>query len=158
MNTASKLSKGLTLIEILVSVSILIVVLGLGLFVTFDAYRGYSFRSERSVLISALEKARSRSMANLHQTTHGVCFSGSKIIIFRGSVCNLALSTNETIPAGASTVIVGMEVATPVVFDRLSGKLSPEVSPESAERTISITDGIRAPQEIKINNEGTINW
>lgn len=142
---------GLTLIEVLIAMSIAVALLGLGLFVSLDAYRGYIFRSERTVLISVLEKARSRAVNNMYDTAWGVCYDNSnkQYVIFRGSFVSGA-PTNDTVPANSDTVI-GPSIHCPssLVFSQLTGNTSGGV--------ITLTQSY-ASSTISVNEEGTINW
>src|SRR5690242_12740236 len=75
---------GFTLIEMLVAMAVLAVVIKLGLFLSLDFYKGTSYRSEKDVIISVLQKARSQSMNNIDQVQHGVHFTDPlKYIIFQ---------------------------------------------------------------------------
>jgi prepilin-type N-terminal cleavage/methylation domain-containing protein len=141
--------RGFTLIEILTSVAILSVILGLGLFMSMDSYRAYLSRSERDTVVSLLERARSRAMANVHQTTWGMCYVAPNYIIFRGSTCVPGAATNEETPANPGAVIAGLTSASPVVFAQLSGA--------TAAATVTVTEGPRV-STITINHEGTIIW
>ncbi len=153
-----KMKKGFTLIEILVVVAIMGLLLSVGLITSFDSYRGYSFRSERAVLVSVLEKARSRAMSNIFETKHGVCYIAPNYIIFRGPSCNPSASTNEIIPGNATISVTGLDQSNPIVFNQLSGNLYhvPPYFP-TEEIQITVTQDNRS-SIIKINNEGTINW
>ena len=159
MATSPKLNGGLTLIEVLVVMGILIFILSLGLFVSFDAYRGYIFRSERSVAVSVLEKARSRAVNNLYEMPHGVCYDDASraYVIFRGASCILGAANNETIPGSASVGVSGLAVLSPVVFEQITGKLVPQLSPYTSELDITLTRDAKTAS-IYINNEGRINW
>ena len=63
---------GFTLIEMLVSMGIIILIAGFGLFLSMDFYRGYLFHYEKDLVISILQKARSQSLANIDEKPHGV--------------------------------------------------------------------------------------
>src|SRR5439155_93802 len=80
----SNSENGFTLIEIMIAVGILAIIATLGLFVSFDFYKGYAFRSEKSIVVSTLQKARDESLSNINQTRHGVHFGASPLqyIIF----------------------------------------------------------------------------
>jgi prepilin-type N-terminal cleavage/methylation domain-containing protein len=155
---AKKQSKnGFTLIEILVVVGIIGLILSMGLITSFDSYRGYTFRSERAVLVSTLEKARSRAMANMFETVHGVCYIAPNYIIFRGPDCIPGSSTNEIISGNSAVSVAGLSDTDTVVFEQLSGNLIPELPFPTDEIQITVTQDNRT-SIIKINNEGTINW
>ncbi len=57
--------RAFTLIEAAGRARLLTIVGGLGLIMSMDDFRGYSFRSERDTIVSALEKARSQSISNI---------------------------------------------------------------------------------------------
>lgn len=167
MKTTPKKESGFTLIEIIVSIAILLVIAGLGLFISIDFYKSYSFRSEEDTIVSILQKARSQSVNNIDQTRHGVHFSSPlKYTIFE---CKSALpqcisyadaDTSKDIEISPS---YGISVSSPVlpfdvVFDQLSDCLSSASNNCSASPvSIVINDGSRT-YTIDINNEGRISW
>jgi prepilin-type N-terminal cleavage/methylation domain-containing protein len=136
-------SSGFTLIEIIIVIAIFGALLALGLFMSMDAYRGFSFRSERSTIVSLLQKARSRAMNNSNQTPWGVCYQSGNYVIFQGLAC----TTGETIPAGPAATTTGLLAG--VVFSQLSGT--------TTAATITVLQDGRS-STISTNNEGTIIW
>ena len=123
------IARGFTLIEILVVVAIFTILASLGLFMTMDAYRATSSRSERDIVVSLLEQARSRAMNNYEGTTWGVCYLAPNYEIFSGNDC----------AAGSSRIIFSQLAGTTTAID------------------IPITQNGRT-DIISINHEGTINW
>src|SRR3989344_9280246 len=65
---------GFTLTEILVVVGIFALLMSFSLVVSLDIYRGDSFRAEQDFVISILQKARSQSINNINETSHGIRF------------------------------------------------------------------------------------
>ena len=63
----SQNTMGFSLIEIVVVMAIVALLFSIGAIVGVDTYKNYTFRSEQGVLVSVLEKARSRSMSNIYQ-------------------------------------------------------------------------------------------
>lgn len=149
LNKKGPALKGFTLIEILVVVSILAILIGLGLFMSMDSYRAYLSRSEQGTVVSLLERARSRAMANVHQTVWGVCYIAPDYIIFRGTACAAGAPANETTPGNPSAVIAGLDSTSPVIFSQLAGT--------TTNATVSVTQQGRV-STIVINHEGTIIW
>lgn len=149
---------GFTLIEMMVAIGILIAIFSFGIFLSINSYKGYIFRSEKSVLISVLERARSRAINNMFESNHGVCFVSPNYIIFIGNSCITGQATNEIIPANTSLSMSGLSESSPVVFEQLSGKLVPQISPFSQEYIITLEQEGRTPETITINNEGRVNW
>lgn len=143
---------GFTLIEVMIAMGILGLLLGMGLFLGMDFYRGYLFRYERNLTVSLLEKSRSRAIANIHQTSHGITFNTEthEYIMFRGSSYNPSNPTNENIPANKAVEIIWPE---PIIFEQLSGNCIPC----SPTLDISLTHAPRTTT-ISINSQGAIVW
>lgn len=144
----SKSSAGFTLIEILVVIGIFALLSGLGLFMTLDAFRGTSFRSERDIAVSLLQKARSESMNNIGQSSHGFCFDGANYIVFDGSDCVTA-AVKELTPAGSGVLFSPALPAAGIIFAQLSG------SATAWSGTLQQNNKIAA---LSINSEGMIDW
>ena len=157
MNHAQNYKSGLTLVEIIVVIAIIGLILILGLFISFDSYRRYIFRSERTTLVSVLSRARSRAMNNIFETPHGVCYdqSSKKYVIFRGNTYSPTNPTNESVSSNQSAIINPVpnsflcSVGPGLIFSQLSGN--------SSTMDIIVTES-NASSTISINPEGTINW
>ena len=142
-------NNGFTLIEILVVIGILVILSSLGLLVSLDFYRSYAFNSERDLLVAALQKARSQSMANINQSAHGVQVnSGAEYVIFEGSAYSAGNAANFSMPADPSVSSSG---DSEIVFEQLSGKVA-------AQKQVTLTDPKGRSAQITINPEGGIEW
>ncbi|MDE2399788.1 MAG: prepilin-type N-terminal cleavage/methylation domain-containing protein [Patescibacteria group bacterium] len=144
-----KYQKGFTLIEILVVIAILIVVISFGMLVDFSSFTSSTFQGEEAKIVSVLERARSHAMANMFNTTSGVCYDATthSYVIFQGSVCTSTGS--ELIPANTNIAENPSTTFPTFVFSRLTGNTTGGI--------IHITDGSKSA-DITLNNEGTINW
>lgn len=142
--------RGFTVAELLVVTGMMTVLIGVGLFMSIDAYKKYVFRAEQHLVVSVLEKARSRAINNIHQSPHGVCFQESKYVIFRG-VCIADNPTNEYIAANKLIARHSrFETLFPVIFfTQITATTTPVV--------IQVKDGVRVA-DISVNYEGTISW
>ncbi len=152
--------RGFTLLEILITLAIFSVIIGLGLFMSLDVYRGFNSRSERDVVVALLQKARSRSLANINETAWGLCYTAPNYVIFRGSY-TAGATTNEPVPASPAVTLSGFPTCgsgTEIVFAQLTGDLSPQLVPATSEKTITVSQQGRPDQTVSINNEGRINW
>lgn len=69
----AEFSRGMTLIEVLVVLALAAMIGGFALFMSMETYRGTSFRSDRDLLVSLLERARAQAVNNL---CIGVCTNG----------------------------------------------------------------------------------
>src|SRR3989344_5983369 len=142
--------KGFTLIEIVVAIAVLIAIVSFGMIADFSSFLSGTFQDEESKIIALLQKARSRSMANMFEARHGVCYIAPDYVIFRNTCVSGAL-TNELIPANVNISSNPDTNFPAVVFDQLTGNAT------GATATIHITDGIKSA-DIIINNEGAIIW
>ena len=146
---------GFTLIEILVTVAIITVLVGMALFLSFDSFRRYNLNAERDMLVGVLETARSRALNNMFESQHGVCYlSPGNYSLFRGATYDVAKS--EIMPSNGAISVTGLATcaqgsAAGVIFTQLTG------APTAAVGTITLSDGAKS-KTIDINNEGTIIW
>lgn len=159
--SVSKSSEGFTLIEILIVISLLVIIMSLGLIISFDIFKTSSFRSEKSIVVSVLQRARAKSLNNINEKRHGVRFETNPLryIIFECSGCTAypgASGSDETIESsGKNYSITQPSVPFDVVFEQLSGDC---VSSNcSTSLSITIRDAARI-YTININKEGRIDW
>jgi prepilin-type N-terminal cleavage/methylation domain-containing protein len=147
------LNTGMTLVEIIVVIAVIGLIASLGLIVDLKSFKTETLHSEESRVVAILEKARSRSMANLNDDAHGVCYEAPNYVLFEeDDGCDASASESELFDANAN-IANSSDYTTnfpTVVFEQLSGRLT------SAE-TITITDGIKT-EIITINEEGAIHW
>lgn len=148
-----KLRKGFTLFETLIVIGIFTIIVSFGLTVDLNFLKSDILHKERSVIVSALEKARSRSMNNIFQSPHGFCYISPNYVIFRdgvGTRCVAGAVTNELIGANVNIAEnLGSTFPAVIIFSQLSGT--------TTDSAIHITDGIKSA-DITTNYEGRINW
>lgn len=143
---------GFTLIEVLVVIGIMSVLAALGLIVTMDQYKSYAFNAERDLVVSLLQKARSRSLSNISQIQHGIYIDSENYVLYQGAGISLPYSCGS-VGVECYPVSVGMHIipqSFEVKFMQLSG------STVSAGNFL-LSDGKRSAQ-ISINPAGGINW
>ena len=154
--THSRGKAGITLVEILIVIALFAFVGGSALIISMDSYRGFSFRNERDVIISALQKARSQAINNMcfgasctDGKAHGLHVASPNLTLFQGGSYSVADPLNEVISANNnSAVLSGL---TDVVFAQLSGDVA-------SPGTITVTDTSLHTSSITINSEGRITW
>lgn len=143
------------MIEILISIGLLAIIAALGLFISFDFYRSYAFRSERSTIVSVLQKARSQSLNNIDQVRHGAHFVSGQYIIFECPTSTpqctgwTASSSDNPISAAYSISITNPALPLDIIFDQLSAI--------SSDRIITVSDGVKS-YNIAVNSQGQIDW
>lgn len=141
----------MTLIEIMVVLGIFVVLISLGAVVDLNAFKSDTLQTEETKVVSLLEKARSRSMANLYQSSHGFCYVSPNYVIFHGrATCLPVNNTDENIPANVNIASNASTSIPTTIFTALSGNTS-------GNPTINLSDGNKTVHII-INNEGTVNW
>jgi len=142
-------NKGFTFIEIIMVVAILMALAGLGLIFGIDFYKTYSLDTERNVVSSILQKARSRAQNNFNQSSHGVYFqSDNYYVIFQGvSYVSRDVAYDQLIPKNQALSISGISET---IFEQLNG--------DSQIAGDVILNNNRRTSIISINNEGGINW
>jgi len=138
-----KTVRGFTLMEIIVVVALFSILTTLGLFMSMETLRGTLSRSEGSVIVSLLQKARSRAMNNIEQSPWGLCYQNGAYTLFKGLTC----AAGEETPANANASTTGL--ITGVVFSQLAGTTTPT--------TVVLTQNGRTGTT-SINYEGTIIW
>jgi len=156
----NKSGKGFSLIEVLVVIGIFFLIGGFALFVSMDAFRGSSFRSDRDLLVSALQRARAQAMNNIclgsaadcsDGKPHGVHIQSDKYVIFQGDPYS---STDPFNVSFDSSTAVTKNPPTPmdIIFEQLSGNTSCSPTCE-----ITLTQGSKA-STITVTDNGRIWW
>lgn len=142
---------GVTLVEILISVSLGIVIATLVSFATFDYYKSYQYQREEALLIALLQKTRSRAMSNIAELDHGLHLDiiNREYIVFRGSTYSSADPTNEVYEYSSGIAVSTSPVVSDILFTRLTGATTPV--------TVMVGDGLRSTT-LTINAEGGMSW
>ncbi len=153
-------SRGFSLIEVMIVLGLFALIGGLGLIISMDTYRGHNFGSERNVLLSTLEKARSQAISNMcfgagctDGKKHGVHVTPTGYTIFQGSSWGSRDTAVDEVVAleSASVVISGL---TDVIFAELEGTAS--FNPVGSH-TITLTDSSgKDSSTVSITSEGRI--
>lgn len=162
LTTSSKsLEDGLTLIEILVVLGILAVIGSFSVIMGIDGYRRQIFRSDRDVLITALQHARSKAISNIclgsgcsNGKSHGVYIGTNTYVMFQG-LCYASPCVRDPNDVSVDTVIeadpnVERSGISEIVFEQLSGDAS------TVGNIILTEDGHTST--ITIGSEGQIIW
>ena len=143
--------KGFSLIEVIVVIALFAVIVSLGLLMSFESYRGATFRSERDTMVSALQKARSRAMANIDQAAWGVRYDGSPAYTYTIYKKVGSVSTDVDTIAGSKAAAISPAPFS-VTFSQLSGTTTGTFSATIVE------NGRTTSPPVSVNYEGAINW
>jgi prepilin-type N-terminal cleavage/methylation domain-containing protein len=137
---------GFTLIEVIVTLTILGVILGFTAPVAWSFFQRVELSSEIKNHIAYLKLARSYAMANRSQSSHGAFIATTSTTIFQGG-SYAARDTSRDLLFPRSRIVTATSTIYEIVFSPLSGTTTP------ATTTISNIYGSR---EIVINSEGKI--
>ena len=142
-----KTGEGFTLMEILIVISLFFILAGFGLAISMDAYRSFNFASDRDLLVSLLQKARSQSLNNVNQSPHGVYIAAASYVLFQGSnYISRDQSEDLIFPHSADLSLSGLPE---VIFTPLSATTS--------AGNIILDDHIHPQSAISLNGQGQIN-
>ncbi len=150
LNLAGRRSNGFSIIEILVAIGILVLLMGIGLFLSMDFYRTYSFNYDKDIVISILQKARNQAVSNINQSSYSVYYDDAKkeLVIFEGSVYVPNDPSNESIPIER----LGIAWSGIINFEQLTGNVA------AAPLEITLISVGKPPLTITINEQGRINY
>lgn len=140
-------TKGFTILELMLIIGILVVILSLGLPITFDFYKNYQLQAEGEKFISLLETTRNSSMINLNQLPHGVYRDNDNFVIFEGN--NFAArnqSQDQNFPRAKIISVAGPDE---IIFNPLSG--------QAISSAFIFNNGTKS-FNVYVNQEGQINW
>ncbi|MBI3114654.1 MAG: prepilin-type N-terminal cleavage/methylation domain-containing protein [Candidatus Harrisonbacteria bacterium] len=138
-------TRGVTLMEVIVTVAIAGILLGIGAPLTWDFYLRNELRAQQSGMIAYLRTARTRAFSNRNQSAHGVFVGANNITIFEGpSYAARNMSRDEVFPRPPGIAAIG---TTEFVFAALSGR--------TASSTITFQSSVDTAH-VGVNSEGLV--
>lgn len=143
----ASIPNGFTLIEIIFVMALWSSLLGLGLVISFDSYRGHLFQNETQLVLNYLYYARALSIANVNGSGYGVQLTDSKVILFSGTQNNQNQTSNIVME---DLVTIGSSESKSTVFSALTGQSASPV-------VFNLGLGPRF-REVRVNSEGGIIW
>jgi len=138
-------------VETIITLGIIFILIGLGMFFSFGFYESYLLETEKNVLASLLRKARAQSLNNLNRAKHGVYldFPAGRYVVFEGSdYLSRDQALDEVIFQGSKTI--QLSGSQELVFDQLTGNLPQDKEIFLANKNQTIT--------IVVNQQGGINY
>jgi Tfp pilus assembly protein FimT len=136
-------NKGITVIEIVVVLAILVIIIGVTLPSFQNMRENQIFKTTLSEVVSTINKARGESMSSVNSQEYGVHFESDQVVIFSGTVYSDVAPDNViteiTSPASISDIdITGG--GSDLYFDRLTG--APDHTAEITVSTTNLSDVI----------------
>jgi prepilin-type N-terminal cleavage/methylation domain-containing protein len=147
------MTRGFTFLEVLVVMSLVAIVGTFTLFMSMETFRGSNFRSDRDMLVLALQRARSEAVHNECAGTctdgkaHGVHIQSNAYILFQGAA--YSSSDQQNISFSANTAVARTPASVDVVFSQLTGNSSAQTITLSSQGKSSV---------ISISTNGRISW
>ncbi len=123
------MSRGFTLIEIVLVVGLILVVISATIPLGGNWYSVNNFDSAHSMVLSSLRKSQAFAIDKKNNTTWGVCLTGTTIRLFSGTCASPDIKNDYLLPANVT--VSGLSTVT---FSNLRGE------PSSAQ-TITISGG-----------------
>ncbi|MEK7616348.1 MAG: prepilin-type N-terminal cleavage/methylation domain-containing protein [Patescibacteria group bacterium] len=146
-NDHTKQRRGFTLIEVLISLSILTILLGLSVPFVLNFYERYQIDSERAKFVSLLRQARTMSLGGEGSADHGMYISGTQFTVYEGA--NYATRNTAKDQTSERETNVDITGPTEATFAYLTGT--------TASQSFILDNRVKQ-NTIHVNTEGTIDW
>lgn len=120
-------NRGISLIEIIISVAILGILVATVL-ASFSGIRTTQvLESDRNLIVSTLTTAKLNTLASKGLKSYGVHIdtANNQLVIFEGTTYDSAASTNQAVPLDSRVRISAYTGGMDIVFDRLTGAVWP---------------------------------
>jgi len=154
-NKLDKNKNGFTLIEILITIAIFAIILG----ITIVAVRSFSdtvnLDNAGKIIGTNIKLAKMRSVGALNDTNYGVRFEGDKITVFAGDTFDVSDPTNKVVNLSDNVKISDISLAgggIDLVFNRLTGTTN-----NAGTIEIELVNNSSEKKQIVINEEGQID-
>lgn len=150
MNT--HISRGFSLLEIVVALGILSLLAGLGIRSFFSARAAQDLDHAVSEITALLREARSRTLASEGSTVFGVFFLADRAALFRGETYAEGEPAEKTVFIPARTEIAAINLSgSQTVFRRLVGNAEP-----AGDVTVRLRGTFDSSRLIIINVDGLV--
>jgi prepilin-type N-terminal cleavage/methylation domain-containing protein len=146
----TNMPRGFSLIEMLITLSLLGSIAGIALFVSLSSYTSENLISERDVLVGLLLQARTSSIEGVLGVDHGFCFDQAQreYVVFQSPFTSI--NTEKNVPKSPNSSLDSVhncQSSGEVIFTALSGTTTPT--------TLSVSNSTQSLRII-INSEGMI--
>lgn len=135
--------KGLTLLEIMIVIGAICILAAVVLPQFYAIRQNQVLKAATEDVVSAVDKARSQTLASFNSSEYGVHFQSDRIIIFKGTTFSSGATTNETIMLTSPATLALSGMGANVYFVRLTGEPSTTgsviISNGATSKTITIS-------------------
>ena len=144
---ALKQNKGFSLLEVLISLAIMVILLGVTTPFVLHFYKRYQSSTERNLLVSLFREARTMSLAGHGSANHGVHIASGQYTLFEGVNYQTRIEAkDQTFPRNDNISITG---PSDLIFTHLTGR--------TASVSFILTNATKT-ERIYVNKEGRIDW
>lgn len=146
-------NRGVTFLELTISVGILAILLVLIIPSFMDFRRKSILNTETQNIITLVNKARLYSMSSMEDTQYGIHFETGKAVLFQGDTYSAGAGTNEELvlnPALTFSSVVVNGGGAEVVFQKVTGATN-----QNATTTLLVT-GSTASTTIVVRPSGVV--
>jgi prepilin-type N-terminal cleavage/methylation domain-containing protein len=123
----SKIQRGFTVIELLVSLGI-IIVLSAVIITTFIQFKkNQALSKDTETVVEVLSQARNQTLSSKNSSAYGVHFASNKITLFTGNAYSVSDPANQDFNLNSTDTVLTISLTgsgTDVVFNRLTGETS----------------------------------
>ncbi len=149
------MKKGLTFIEIIIAVAILMVITVFTL-VSLNTFReNQSLKNAVNETVSLINQARSKTLSSQEFSQYGVHFESSRTVLFKGTIFSEPNSENIVFAVPSSIEISSISLnggGVDLVFQKLTGKTD-----QFGSIIFRVKNDISKTKTIDIKNTGIIN-
>ena len=143
-----KFQQGFTMVEILIVITIVSMLAGLGYFMDLNILKSNIFSSDLNGIVDSIRRSRSEALNNIDNSAHGIKILPDSYVLFEGqNYDSRIVSKDQIIPVNSELTFSGLNEA---VFTQLSGE-------STASGSIMVTEGLKT-SAITINYDGGVNW
>jgi prepilin-type N-terminal cleavage/methylation domain-containing protein len=146
-------NKGITLIEIIVALSIVAIVASIVLFSLTDFKKKQALEKSRSLIVSAISEARSKSVSSVNMSDYGIHIETNQLVLYKGSYVAGGAGNKEynlDIDTQISSILLSGG-SSDVLFKRLTGEAS-----QSGTIIVSLKNDSTQNKTITIYSTGLI--
>ncbi len=144
-----RLSKGLTVVELLMTISIIGIIIAIIVPSLGEFRKNQSIQNSTNAVVSLLEEARTKTLASYNNTFYSVKIESDKATLFTGGTYSSGGTDNKIIFYESPVVLQSVSLngsVTQVSFDRLKGTTSQYGTiilqiPSGVSRTITVSAG-----------------
>jgi len=150
----NKITKGFTLVEIVVvlAILVLIVVFSVSSFKLLNQSQALSKSAD--LVATTLREARSQTLASKSLSQYGVHFDPTQIVLFKGDLYSATATTNLYFPLNSSVSISNIALSggrVEVIYSRLTGD-----APQTGTVTLSLVSNPSSIRTINISGSGLV--